>query len=108
MADDDSMPPVFTLAFLEGGLRTLAQVRPNLLVFRRHGDGRVTVDTFPDEADVCDALVARLDQRLARIERGRLYIKAANGEAVYVPVGESPLRHCRRYGRLYLRLADGR
>ena len=45
--------------------------------------------------------------RVARIERGKLFVSVANGEAVYVPVGESALRGCRRYGRLYLRLADG-
>ena len=31
------------------------------LVFRRSPDGRVTVDGFPEEADVCEPLVARLD-----------------------------------------------
>jgi hypothetical protein len=78
------------------------------LVFRRHPDGRVTVDGFPDEADVCEALVARLAPALAaavRLERGRLYVEAANGAAVYVPVGPSPRPGCVRYGRLYLRPA---
>jgi hypothetical protein len=73
----------------------------------------VTVDGFPDEADVCEPLVERV-ARLApplegvvRLERGRLYVEAANGAAVYVPVGPSPRPGCRRYGRLYRRPADG-
>jgi hypothetical protein len=72
-------------------------------VFRRRADGRVAVDSFPDEADVCESLVARLDPQLVRLERGRLRVEAANGSAVYVPVGPSPRPGCRRYGRLYLR-----
>jgi hypothetical protein len=76
------------------------------LVFRRQGDGRVIADGFPDEADVCEALVARLDPQVVRLERGRLSIKVANGAAVYVPVGPSPRPGCRRYGRLYLRRED--
>ena len=79
------------------------------LVFRRYPGGRVTADGFPDEADVCEALVARLAPALAaavRLERGRLYIEAANGAAVYVPVGPSPRPGCWRYGRLYRRLTD--
>jgi hypothetical protein len=78
-----------------------------LLVFRRRADGRVTVDGFPEEADVCEPLVARLDPAVVRLERGRLYIEAANGTAVYVPVGPSPRPGCRRYGRLYLRREGG-
>jgi hypothetical protein len=76
------------------------------LVFRRWPDGRVTVDSFPDEVDVCEPIVARLDPHLVRLERGRLYVTAASGVAVYVPVGPSPRPGCRRYGRLYRRLAD--
>ena len=76
------------------------------LVFRRYPDGRVTVDGFPAETDVCEPLVARLDPRVVRLERGRLYVEAANGAAVYVPVGPSSRPGCRRYGRLYRRLAD--
>jgi hypothetical protein len=79
------------------------------LVFRRYPDGRVTVDGFPEEADVSEALVARLAPALAaavRLERGRLYVEAANGAAVYVPVGPSSTPGCTRYGRLYRRLAD--
>jgi hypothetical protein len=59
---------------------------------------------------VSEALVARLAPALAaavRLERGRLYVEAANGVAVYVPVGPSPRPGCRRYGRLYLRPAGG-
>jgi hypothetical protein len=67
----------------------------------------VAVDGFPDEAEVCEALVARLAPRVVRLERGRLYVEAANGSAVYVPVGPSPRPGCRRYGRLYLRQAGG-
>ena len=63
----------------------------------------MAVDFFPDEADVCESLVARLDPQLVRLERGRLRVEAANGSAVYVPVGPSPRPGCRRYGRLYLR-----
>ncbi len=78
---------------------------PRGLVFRRWPDGRVTADGFPEEADVCEPLVARLDPRVVRLERGRLYVEAANGAAVYVPVGPSPRPGCTRYGRLYLRPA---
>ena len=77
------------------------------LVFRRRPDGRVEADGFPDEAEVCEALVARLDPRVVRLERGRLYVEAANGAAVYAPVGPSPRPGCRRYGRLYLRPVGG-
>jgi hypothetical protein len=79
---------------------------PPRLVFSRWPDGRVTVDGFPDEADVCATVVARLDPRVVRLERDRLYIQAANGAAVYVPVGPSTRPGCTRYGRLYLRPAD--
>ena len=68
----------------------------------------MTVDGFPDEAEVCEALVARLAPALGaavRLERGRLYVEAANGAAMYAPVGPSPRPGCRRYGRLYLRPA---
>jgi hypothetical protein len=67
----------------------------------------MTVDDLPDEADVCEPLVARLDPAVARLERGRLYVEAANGVAVYVPVGPSPRPGCTRYGRLYRRLPGG-
>ena len=79
---------------------------PRGLVFRRWPDGRVTADDFPDEADVCAALVARLDPGVVRLERGRLYVQAANGAAVYVPVGPASRPDCTRYGRLYRRLTD--
>jgi hypothetical protein len=83
-----------------------APTRPRGLVFRRWPDGRVTADAFPDEADVCPALVARLDPGVVRLEGDRLYVTAANGAAVYVPVGPSSRPGCTRYGRLYLRPAD--
>ena len=82
------------------------QAPPRGLVFRRWPDGRVTADDFPDAADVCPAVVARLDPAVVRLERERLYVTAANGVAVYVPVGTSSRPRCTRYGRLYLRLAD--
>jgi hypothetical protein len=75
------------------------------LVLRRGPDGRTTAEGFPDEADVSAALVARLDPAVARLERGRLYLEVANGAAVYVSVGPSPLPGCQRYGRVYLRPA---
>jgi hypothetical protein len=80
---------------------------PALLVFRRRADGRVAVDAFPDEADVCEPPVGRLDPAVVRLERGRLSVTVANGAAVDVPVGPSPRPGCRRYGRLYRRLSDG-
>jgi hypothetical protein len=79
------------------------------LVLRRWPDGRVTADGFPEEADVSEARVARLPPALAaavRLERGRLYVEAANGAAVDVPVGPSPRPGCTRYGRLDRRLTD--
>jgi hypothetical protein len=66
----------------------------------------VTADGFPNEADVCAALLARLDHGVVRLERDRLHVAAANGAAVYVPVGPSSRPGCTRYGRLYQRRAD--
>ena len=66
----------------------------------------MTVDGFPDEADVAPAVVAWRDPAVVRLERDRLYIDAANGVAVYVPVGPSARPGCVRYGRLYFRLLD--
>ena len=83
-----------------------APVPPRRLVFARWPDGRVTVDGFPAEADVSAAVVARRDPAVVRLERDRLYIEAANGVAVYVPVGPSARPGCTRYGRLYRRLTD--
>ena len=77
---------------------------PRRLVFARWPDGRVTVDGFPDEADVSAAVVARLDPTVVRLERDRLSIQAANGVAVSVPVGPATRPGCVRYGRLYRRL----
>ena len=55
---------------------------------------------------MCPAVVARLDPAVVRLERDRLYVTAANGVAVYVPVGPSARPGCTRYGRLSLRRAD--
>jgi hypothetical protein len=79
---------------------------PRGLVFRRWPDGRVTADGFPEEIDVSPAVVARLDPTVVRLEHDRLSIQAANGVAVYVPVGRAARPGCVRYGRLYLRLLD--
>ena len=89
--------------------QTVGGPAPSLLVFRRTAAGRVTAEGFPDEADVCEVMLKVLDPGVVRLERERerLYITAANGVAVYVPVGPSPLPYCTRYGRLYRRLADG-
>jgi hypothetical protein len=69
----------------------LGFVRPppgiSLLVFRRWPDGTAAVDDFPETTDVREALVPHLDARAVRLERGRLYVTAANGYAVYMPVG---------------------
>ena len=103
------LPVAFTLAFRDPPRWFLERrdVQPtDLLVFRSQPDGRVTVDTFPDEAVVDEVVVAHyaeLAPGVLSLHRGRLYIHAANGEAVYVPVGPSPLRNCTRYGRLYRR-----
>ena len=106
----DHRPPVFTLVWPavlnRYGQRPDAPA-PRLLLFRRAGDGRVTVTDFPDEVDACPKTVAALDPAVVRIERERLYVAAANGTAVYVPVGPSPLPGCVRYGRLYLRRSGG-
>jgi len=80
--------------------------RPSLLVFRCDDGGNVTAKGFPDEIDACPQTVAALDTPVVRVERERLYVTAANGVAVYVPVGPSPLPGCVRYGRLYLRVGD--
>jgi hypothetical protein len=80
--------------------------QPRLLVFRRDHEGRLRADDFPDEADVCGRAVALVDPDVVRLERERLYVSVANGVAVYVPVGPSPLPGCIRYGRLYLRRRD--
>ena len=78
---------------------------PGLLVSRRRHDGRLTVDEFPEEVDI--GSIAGAPPGLARIERGRLYISAANGEAVYVPLGPSLRGRGTRYGRLYQRMGSG-
>jgi hypothetical protein len=109
---DAALPMVFTLAVLpeRGAQRAGGGVwRASLLVLRRRPDGQITADGFPDEADVCEPLVRQFPaslQRVVRLERGRLYVTATNGVAIYVPVGPSPLPGCTRYGRLYLRRPD--
>jgi hypothetical protein len=85
---------------------TPPQPPPRGLGFRRWPAGRGTADGVPEEADVSAAVVARLDPAVVRLERDRLSVTAANGTAVYVPVGASALPGCTRYGRLYLQLAD--
>jgi hypothetical protein len=77
-----------------------------LLVLTRQPDGQYAADGFPDEIDVAAGVVGLLDPAVVRLERGRLYVTAANGQAVYVPVGPSRIRGCTRYGRLYLRRAE--
>jgi hypothetical protein len=47
-----------------------------------------------------------LPAAVVRLERDRLSIQAANGTAVYVPVGCSARPGCVRSGRLYLRPLD--
>jgi hypothetical protein len=74
-----------------------------LLVFHRRLDGSVVVEDFPAETEVCEVLVPRIDPHVVHLQRGRLYVTVANGEAVYVPIGPSPRPPCMRYGRLYLR-----
>ena len=98
-------PPVFPLvppAILDD--RWLPRDVPaQLLVLQRQDDGRVTARRFPDEIDACPEAVAALDLPAVRVDRERLYVAAANGTAVYVQVGPSPLPGCLRYGRLYRR-----
>jgi hypothetical protein len=107
----DALPAVFTLAVVPGPAARRERGGAwgaALLVLRRHTDGRITADGFPDEVDVCEPLVRRLPpslQHVAWLDRGRLYVAVSNGEATYVPVGESPLPGCTRYGRIYLRTA---
>ena len=99
-----SEPVVFVLGFAPDALTRFERRRgPGLLVFWRHPDGRITVNDFPEEVDIRG--VGDAPPGLARIERGRLYITASNGEAVYVAVGPSP--RGTRYGRLYQRMVEG-
>ncbi len=94
----------FILGFVPDVLTRFERLTgPGLLVFRRRHDGRLTVDEFPEEVDI--GSIAGAPPGLARIERGRLYITASNGEAVYVAVGPSP--RGTRYGRLYQRMVEG-
>jgi hypothetical protein len=107
------LPAVIALVPIEVSARSPVrrEWRPSdRLIFRCHADGRVTVDEFPEETDIHEALVqhvARIAPELLWLHRERLYVQAANGEAVYVPVGPSRVPGCTRYGRLYRRLPDG-
>ncbi len=54
------LPAVFTLVLDEVPRRFLERREgwlSDLLVFRSHADGRVTVDSFPDETSVDEGLV---------------------------------------------------
>ena len=110
---DRVLPTVVALAYVRGsdGGRWVPAARTLVLVRRDAGwvseGGR-----FPEEIDVSEDLVRRIDLPCVRLERGRLYVSAANGEAVYVPVAPVPrggkadevqAPGCVRYGRLYLR-----
>ena len=98
-------PRVFVLGFAPDDLPRPARLAAQL-VLRRDSAGRVTADAFPEEIDVDEHLVSRLDPALVRLERERLYIEVANGRAVYILVGPSPWRCCWHYCRLYARLDD--
>ena len=98
---DGAVPVEVALAYVPS--RGVLVPAPSTLVLRRHGDGRLRADAFLEAIDVDEAVASRRDPRVVRLERGRLYVTAANGVAVYVPVGESALPGCVRYGRLYLR-----
>jgi hypothetical protein len=100
------VPEEVALAYVP--LREHGVPAPSTLVLRRGRDGRLRADSFPETIDVDEALAARRDPRVVRLERGRLYVTAANGQAVYVPVGESPVPRCVQYGRLYLRIEESR
>lgn len=73
------------------------------LVLVRRSDGWVSDGGFPDEVAVNEALVNRIDLPEVRLERGRLRLSLANGDAVYVPLDDAAPEGCVRYGRLYLR-----
>jgi hypothetical protein len=103
------LPTVFTLAPLDPVTHLPVQPPENSFMFRKTAQGRVQVESFPDESDICPHVVDRLaihHPGLVRLEGERLYIHAANGEAVYVPIGPSKVQHCTRYGRLFWRLPD--
>ena len=98
---DPAVPREVALAYVPS--RGVLVPAPSTLVLRRGSDGRLRADSFPEAIDVDEALAARRNPAFVRLERGRLHVTAANGNAVYVPVGESALPGCVRYGRLYLR-----
>jgi hypothetical protein len=98
-----ALPTVLALAYIrEDGRWTPAR---HTLVLVRRSDGWASDGGFPDEISVNEPLVERLNLPDVRIERGRLRVSATNGEAVYVPLGESAIAGCVLYGRLYRRAA---
>ena len=96
-----ALPTLLALAYIREGGRWVPAVDTLMLV--RRSDGWACDGGFPDEIAVNEPLVGRLNLPNVRIERGRLRVTATNGEAVYVPLGESALDGCVRYGRIYLR-----
>ena len=98
-----ALPTLLALAYIHEDGRWVPALHTLVLV--RRSDGWASDNGFPDEIAVNERLVGRLDLPGVRIERGRLRVSATNGEAVYVPVGESAIGGCVRYGRLYLRAA---
>src|SRR5687767_15727349 len=81
-------PPVLALAYARDGGRWVVPTARTLVLV--HGSGGWVTDggRFPDAIDVSEGLVRRISLPCVRLERGRLYVSAANGEAVYVPRSE--------------------
>ena len=104
-AERHVLPTLVALAYIREDGREGGRWVPALhtLVLVHRSDGWASDGGFPDEIAVNEALVVRFNLPAVRFERGRLRVSATNGEAVYVPLGESPLDGCVRYGRLYLR-----
>lgn len=99
-----ALPTVMALAYVREDGRWVPALHTLVLV--RRSDGWRCDGGFPDEIAVMESLVDRLNLPAVRLERGRLHVSAANGDAVYVPLGDSPIEGCVRYGRLYLRTPD--
>ena len=106
------MPSVVGLAYVRDGSSGRWVLAARTLVLLRAAEGWVTGGRgFREEIDVSEDLVRRVTLPCVRLERGRLYVSAANGEAVYVPLGPAAPSVPReagppgrvRYGRLYLR-----
>jgi hypothetical protein len=100
-AEGHVLPTLLALAYIREDGRWVHALHTLMLVHR--SDGWVSDGGFPDEIAVNEALVDRINLPVVRFARGRLRVSATNGEAVYVPLGESPVDGCVRYGRLYLR-----